>query len=500
MKVLRCDQVREMDQKSIQLGISGMLLMEHAAMALAKAVKKAALQYGKNIAVVCGKGNNGGDGYALARLLLQDKSLSVTIIANHQPADLQGDAKANAQIAHQLQIPIVPFERFDAHQYDIIVDCLFGSGLCKAIHAPYTDVIERINQSNAYVIACDIPSGITADQGLIAGCAVKAQETITFAAGKLGLYMNEGITHCGNITIADIHIPNAIMDQYDGCTILEDAVIQKHLPIRTARSHKRTYGNLLLIGGRKGMSGALLMATKAALRCGAGLCTMMGDETTAYGAHEVTEAMTLPFPDQTDDVDFQQLLAQYDRVAIGNGLGRDERAMWLVQQVWKSDCLAVFDGDALFLLGEWKNRPTRKNEYVLTPHPKELFYLLGIETRKLLENPSEALIQSERAFPNGVIAMKNTRTLISDGKKRYLNVNGNHGLATGGSGDVLCGMILGFWGQMQKGMDAAICAVYLHGKCADTLAEHMAAQSLLPRDLIKQIPQELKTLLETMTD
>lgn len=486
MKVLRCEDMRAADVDAQELGIPGIVLTEHAAIALAAAVKRAAQSYGKCIAIVCGSGNNGGDGYALARLLRQYEDLQVTIVKNHEAKDLPEDARMNALSAAKLSITMISFAQFQAGDYDILVDCLFGIGLSRVICEPYRGIIEQMNDSNAYKIACDIPSGLSADDGNILGCALKAQETITFGCGKLGLYMNEGTTHCGHITIADIAIPRQITDRFDAISILDKKAVKPMLPLRKTNSHKRSYGNVLLIGGHKGMYGALLMAGEACLRCGAGLVTMMGD-TEFCRSTVLKEAMCLEYPDKNEEA-FQKLTKSFDCVAVGNGLGRDSDAMWLVQQVWNSNLPAIFDGDALYLLGQWQDRKPRTAPYALTPHPKELSYLLGIDTADLIKKPSAALKLSENAFPNGVIVMKNTRTIISDGHRRYLNIGGNHGLATGGSGDVLCGMILGLYAQGGDMTDAAACAVYLHGKCADDLSINMAMRSILPRDMIKQLP------------
>lgn len=493
MKVLRCEDIRAADREAQRLGIAGIVLMEHAAMALARAVESAQAMCGGRVAIVCGSGNNGGDGYALARLLHEKRDFKIKLVRDKAPDASCVDATANERLAVRLGIEMCTFEQFDPSDHDIIVDCLFGTGLSRELDSPYTELIERINQSQAYVIACDIASGLSADGGMIMGCAVKANETISFAAGKLGLYMNEGIAYSGQVTIADIGIPDALFQDFDSYTILDDTVVSAFLPKRRAHSHKRSYGNLLMIGAAQGMYGALLMAAKAALRCGAGLVTMMGDEDLASGALTLSEAMCLSYPEQNEEA-FQALLQRYDCVSIGNGLGRDTKAMWLVRQVWESDRPAVFDGDALYLLGEWKERKKRTAPYVLTPHPKELSYLLGTDITKLIESPAEALKLSERAYPSGVIVMKNTRTVISNGKNRYLNITGNHGLATGGSGDVLCGMILGFMGQAASPLEAAACAVYLQGRCADSLGKVMALRSILPGDIIEQISKELTAL------
>lgn len=493
MKIMGKTQAQALDRQAQELGISGVLLMEHAAQALYERVMAAVQRQGSRIAVVCGSGNNGGDGYALARLLAQHDDLSLCIVkigASKTTEAMQFEA-----LAAKLELPVIMAEEADFHYFDVIVDCLLGIGLDRDISGRYAQVIHAINAANAYVIACDIPSGINADSGQIMGNAIRAQETVSFACGKLGLYVNEGIKHSGKITVADITIPACLSANHAGLEELNKNAFHTLVPKRQIHSHKGSYGKLLMIGGRNGMSGALLLAAQAALRCGVGTCTLMSEpHTLAAGAVMIPEAMQRNLP-QLHAPTFADLLAQYDVIAIGNGLGRDEQAAWLVEQVWKSDRPALFDGDALFALGHWKSRSRRQSSFVLTPHPKELSYLLGIEVQKILKNPSEALNQSEKAFCGGTLVLKNTSTIITDGQQRYLYPGGNDGLASGGSGDVLSGMISGFLGQGAP-LPAALCGVILHAHCADLLTPRLSGYALLPSDLITQIPDALQDLLQ----
>lgn len=490
MKALGREAAQRLDQQAQDLGIPGILLMEHAAQALLDRVVIAAQKQGKRIGVVCGSGNNGGDGYALARLLNQRGGFQVSIVKAGEVKTKEAQCFA----ALTSDLPLMNADEADFSAFDIIVDCLLGIGLDRPVSGRYAQLIAAINAADAYVIACDIPSGLDADTGKIMGCAVQAQETVSFACGKMGLYVNEGIEQSGTVHVADITIPQSLLAKNVGLTIMTSRDFQHVVPKRHIHSHKGSYGKLLMIGGRSGMSGALLLAAQAALRCGIGTCTLMSDPATlAAAAITIPEAMQKNLP-QLYDADFAEVLSEYDVIAIGNGLGRDELAAWLVSQVWQSDRLALFDGDALYALGQQKERLSRQTPFVLTPHPKELSYLLGIEVQKILESPSETLKQSERAFPNGTLVLKNTATIITDGHRRYLYPGGNDGLASGGSGDVLSGMISGFLGQGTP-LAATLSGVLLHGYTADLLTPQCSGYALLPGDLITAIPTALTELL-----
>lgn len=388
MKALHCEQIRALEQRIFETGITSLELMERAGKALYGHVMNAAMCYGKRICVVCGSGNNGGDGFVLARLLAQNKAVDSYVVGSENIADISYEAGINANILLKDGICFHSFEEVNFQDFDIIVDCLFGIGLNRAIQEPYANVIQRINASDAYVIACDIPSGVDGDQGCIMGCAIIAEETISFLCGKLGFYMQDGLDLCGKVRIEPLGIDPRLLEGFDGLRILEEEMIASRLPKRQRNSHKGSYGKVLVIGGREGMSGAALLCTEAALRSGAGMVTLMSEETTlAAAAIRIPEATQLPLPKQIEKKAFQRLLRYYDCVAIGNGLGRDGYADQLVSLVWNSDRLGVFDGDALALIGAWKTHPVRKQPTILTPHPKEVSYLLGINTHDIVKHP-----------------------------------------------------------------------------------------------------------------
>lgn len=503
MILLQAWQQRQMDQMAMDLGISGILLMEHAALALAKHIEQAVCAK-EQIVIVCGPGNNGGDGFALARLLHQ-QNYQITIVCAVEEAHMSRDEAYYAHIAENLEIDwykgedLVQLESILAAA-DIIVDALFGTGLTRAITGYYRDLIALINQQDAYVLAVDIASGIEADSGCMLGCAVKANATVTFAAGKIGQYMQEGLLHSGAVEICDIAIPQKIMKQMEPYAyILDHACVEQMMPKRFQNAHKGSYGKALLIGGSSAMSGAVSMAAQAALLSGVGTLSVMAPkDACAIIATRQNELMRIPMPQEDGwftPVDIQDILTQYDVAAIGNGMGRGAGAEALLIQTLQSQLPCIVDGDGLYHLSRHMELLHRKATTILTPHPREISYLLGISTSDVLKNPSEALKTLEKAYPGTIIVMKGTKTIISDGKTRFLNIAGNNGLATGGSGDVLCGIVLGLLAQHQDALSAAAAAVYLHAYSADLLLEKMTTYSILPSSILEILPKAMQNIM-----
>ncbi len=496
MYLYPANEIREMDEQANACGVLTILLMEHAALALYEAIKRIAQGHTVSIVIMCGHGNNGGDGLALARLL-ERTSHQVYVFqkpANHtfsKDVQTQVDILNKMGIKIQNQLPQNP-------SFDVIVDCIFGTGLNRVISGDDEKLIDWINAQQAYVIACDIPSGLHADSGQIMGCCVHADETITFAAGKCGLYLQQGVEVSGKIQIADIHMPYVVERSYTGTRIINASLFCSMLPKRKLNSHKGTYGSALMIGGRQGMSGAIILAAKAALRCGLGTLHVMSNHSVCDAlAVCAPEAITHVLPDEHDKDAFQSFLRQFDCIVIGNGLGRDEDGAWLTAQVYQSERPCIFDGDALYLLGKRQIHGKRFAPTLFTPHPKEVSYLLDTEMEKLKKTPLERFYELQKRFPQATFVLKDTKTWIIHGNHSYINVIGNDGLATGGSGDVLCGMICGFFAQNKNMEAAAVTGVYLHAACADKLKKTQSTYSILPHDVIHRIPDTLYDLLNT---
>ena len=505
MKVLTAQQMRQMDQKASVLGISGILLMEHAALALFHHIEQLTCQK-EHIVILCGPGNNGGDGFALARLLYQKENTQVMLLCDVEQSQMSKDEAYFAQIATNLSIPwyqkrdINTVKEYITHA-DIVVDALFGTGLTRAIDGYYQEVITLVNQVDAYVLAVDIASGLESDTGKVLGCAIQADATVSFVAGKIGQYMQEGSVYSGKIEIYDICMPRWIQQEEAAYAyILDHAMVKQRMPKRFSLAHKGSYGKALLIGGSTAMSGAISLAAQATLLSGVGtLCIMAPKDVCQSLAAHIEEAMYHPMPQEDGHMvvtTIASLLPQYDVVAIGNGMGRGAGGEALLIQVLRSDLPCIVDGDGLYHLGKHMELLHRKAPTILTPHPKEVSYLLGIDVSEVLKSPSKALETLEKAYPGVVFIMKNTKTIISDGKTRFLNICGNDGLATGGSGDVLCGIVLGLLAQQQDALSMAAAAVYLHAHSADLLLEEMSVYSILPSHILRILP---KTIKEVMT-
>lgn len=504
MKIYTSKQMRDFDAQAFALGIPGILLMEHAAMELLHHVETQFTMI-KKIVVICGKGNNGGDGFAFARLCFQ-KGYLVHILCNITFDNMSPDEAQNAFIAKQLQIPIYEGEDGATIQdilkdAQIVVDALYGSGLSRDIEGFHRKLISLINQCDAYTIGVDVPSGLYGDTGLIAGCVVKCDATITFGYGKLGLFINEGLQCAGEVKIVDIGIPKQLEENLcDGIEILDKELIRKFLPKRSRNSHKGSYGKALCIGGSASMSGAIAMCIQAALRCGVGTLTCAAPRSVCEQlAQRMDECMYIQLEEENGEVSETaeiKNLTSYDVIAIGNGLGRGLGAKRIVEIVLASRVPCILDADALYLAGKYQLLEKRKSPTVLTPHPKEFSHLNGIEVSETLKNPVVALKTWIKAMPSTCIVLKNATSLIFTSNQRYLNICGNDGLATGGSGDVLCGIICAFMAQNASCVDALASAVYVHACCAEQLVKQgLSTYSILPRDLIAILPQVLTDII-----
>lgn len=507
MEIYFAKDIQKIEENAKNSGMDGILLMEHAAMVLYEHVlTKCKEKQAERIVIVCGPGNNGGDGFALARLLSKHPQLKLCVVCDEMMEKMPREAAVFAHLVKEEGITILrksdgPAIEHALHHANLIVDALFGIGLTREITGWYKELILMMNASRAVRIAVDIPSGLLADSGDIAGCCIQANETITFSFGKLGLFIKQGMTHSGNVWIKDITLPTAARENTEPlCTLLDEDYVRSLFPKRVPDSHKGSYGKGLLIGGSERMCGALALAAEAALRCGIGTLTLMMPRSAVTAlAGNTREAMRILLDEEQGEClpcDIGSILKEYDVVAIGNGLGRGKGAENLVMQVLKSDRPCILDGDAIFLASKHMELLRRDSATILTPHPKEVSYLTGISIKEIKKNPLEALKTLERVCFGATIIMKDTKTMIFSENRRYLNVIGNDGLAKGGSGDVLCGMVLGWLAQTRNPSRAACLSVYLHAYCAECLRDQQSTHSILPRDLLEILPVSIRSLLE----
>jgi ADP-dependent NAD(P)H-hydrate dehydratase / NAD(P)H-hydrate epimerase len=486
----RATQVRELDRCAIQdHGIPGQLLMERAG---AAAWRLACEQWPKlhDVTVLCGIGNNGGDGYVLARLALEDGS-SVRVLQLGDPERICGDALTMRQRYQAVGGIILPFQRLPEHT-DLLVDALFGTGLERAISGDWAAAIEAMNWHPAPILAIDIPSGLHADSGRILGVAAQAQLTMTFIGLKPGLFTGHGPDCCGVVHFAGLDVPSSVYGgEIPAAWRIDWQSQAKSLRPRPRSAHKGHFGHALLIGGAPGMSGALRLAGEAAARCGAGLVTLA-----THPGHAALLSLARPemmCHGVADIAELDPLLARATVIAIGPGLGQSAWARGLLARILTAPQPLVVDADALNLLSE---TPVHRNTWVLTPHPGEAARLLGGSTAQIGQDRFAAVCALQAHY-DGVVVLKGAGTLISGNAEQppALCSDGNPGMASGGMGDLLTGLIAGFIAQGWTLGDAARLGVCLHAAAADRAALEGGEHGLLASDLFPH----LRRLLNPVT-
>jgi len=517
MKIVTAAQMRELDRRTIEeAGVSGKILMERAGSGIVDCIERTlGSTRHKTVTVFCGKGNNGGDGFVVARLLHRLRA-KVRIIAMAAPSELSRDAAIMYRrfVGSAGKSAIHRFASQDHAQAiirdsRIVIDALLGTGMSHDVTGPYAEAIESINTSNCPVIAVDIPSGLHAETGAVMGHAVKASHTVTLGLPKRGLFQGSGIDFAGSVSVVDLGIPSAFIDSVPtNITLMTPDFIRSLLPVRQASQHKGTFGHAGLIAGSVGKTGAAAMAAMAALRIGTGLVTVA----VPSGLNDIVEsklleAMTVPMPDTKAKTFARSGLdrlsafaAARTAVAIGPGLSTHPETVELVQGlIGRLDCPAVLDADALnALAGRASILTACKIPPILTPHPGEM--------ARLESNATSSSVNLDRigtavrfARERGVfVVLKGARTVVAgpDGAAAICPT-GNPGMATAGTGDVLTGMIVGLLAQGLKSWDASCAATYLHGLAGDLAAFDKGQAGLVARDLIEQIPYALKAAYGT---
>jgi hydroxyethylthiazole kinase-like uncharacterized protein yjeF len=542
LKVATAEEMRRIDRITIEkYGIAGAILMERAGLAVVSKVNEIskAMASGPKIIVLCGGGNNGGDGLVSARIL-HNQGRDVEVFLAAKPKDLKGDAKINYQAAKKFGVRIFPVQRFLTYSLPLtpypclIIDALLGTGLHKDVRRPLSDVINKINEMSLPVVSIDIPSGISSDTGQIMGCAVRARVTVTFGLPKRGHYLYPGAEYSGELYIEDIGFPHELTTTEKILVNLpQKKDIISLVPERPKYSHKGTYGHVLLISGSKGKTGAALMSSKTCLRTGAGLVTIGVPESLISSLQSrVTEEMLLPLADKGNGTlslkSANAILSFLEKranvLAIGPGLSVDDEISGLIGRlITKSKALAVIDADGLnAIAGRVGLLNKCKAPVVLTPHAGEMARLLrgsevgganlrvrpftgqahrpaptdGRELSELRNKIEQDRIGTALSFSKKTgtyLVLKGVPTIIAapDGNA-FINQTGNPGMATAGTGDVLTGMIASFLAQGMAPQNASILGVYLHGLAGDIAAQKRGQHSLVASDIIKLLPFVLK--------
>ncbi len=478
----RAEQVRELDRLAMtRYGISGETLMERAGTAAWERLVRRWPHAGR-LVVLAGVGNNGGDGFVVARRALE-AGRSVQVLQVGDRDRLKGDALYHAERYAAAGGVWRPFEGRLPENADLLVDALLGTGLERPVEGIWSDAVQAMNRQRAPVVALDLPSGLHADTGAVLGCAVKAELTVTFIGLKQGLFTGEGPEMCGEVEFDALDVPARLYGHLVVSSRRIDWAQQRTL-LRPRRrtAHKGDFGHVLVVGGDHGMGGAPRLAAEGALRAGAGLVTLATRPehlAPALSARPELLAHAVEQPWQLDP-----LLRRATQVVVGPGLGRGPWGRALFEMVMAAGRPLVVDADGLNLLAE---SPVRRDDWVLTPHPGEAARLLGIDTQEV-QADRFAAVEALEARYGGVVVLKGAGTLVASGGDRRVAVctDGNPGMASGGMGDVLAGVIGALMAQGLAPAVAAEMGVCLHAAAGDKAAR-AGRRGLLAVDLMSHI-------------
>ena len=480
--------IRSLEQRAVnELGLSEDDLMQRAGTSAYTTLRKHFNQV-HALAVFCGGGNNGGDGYELARLAHED-GLSVIVYQNKSIEKLPPTAQRAAQMALDSGVVFQNYEDAFDSDAELIVDALLGIGLEGVVKEPVKHVIEMINDSKLPVFAVDIPSGLHADTGDELGACVKADITMTFIAEKIGMYTKDGPDFCGEVILDSLGLDGLRKPIEPAARLLDKQILQQVIAPRKKNSHKGSYGHVLVIGGGKGMPGAPILTAMAALRLGAGRVTIATHPMYAQQAVAgLPEAMIIGI-DNADAL--EALLAQATVCVIGPGLGEDERAHQLFATSITSQLPLVIDASALHLLSENKQHD---DNWILTPHPGEAGQLLNQKTSSIQANRLQAVKDIQLQY-GGTVVLKGNGTIISNGGQDvFVCSAGNPGMATAGMGDVLSGVIGALIAQGVPMEHAAKLGVWLHAKAGDDAAASYGERGMLATDLMPFLRKRINSV------
>lgn len=518
-KIVSVEQMRSLENRAIEeYFMPAMLLMENAGIAVANEVYgmlPAAMEKGEKtnnrVAVFAGKGNNGGDAFVAARHLI-NHGYDVRMFLLCHPDEIQGDALTNWQILRKMGLRYqmilgerdLNVARVGLINSALVIDGIFGTGFHGAMPNICREMITLINDSNRPVISIDVPSGIEADTGAIGDVCVHSSKTVTMAFPKVGLYLEPATTYVGELVVADISLPDTLLENAGIMReVLDDGFAKTWLPQRQLTSHKGDFGHVLLVGASKGLNGSAILAAKGVLKSGAGLLTAAVPKQLAdVFSVALPEAMTMRMNCSSGGTiaasGIEELLERLlDKIlVIGPGLGRSEDSeqitLQLLQHINKP---AVIDADGLYAI---KNHLDLLKELpqtvILTPHPGELAYLTGKTPAYVQEHRLQLAEEFAKTY-GVVLVLKGARTIIADKKGRvFINPTGNPGLATGGSGDLLAGVIGGLLAQNITPTVAAALGVYLHGYAADLACGDLGQWSMLPSDVADYLAKAMVAL------
>jgi len=514
MKLLLTEAIRKVDTKAIKVvGLTELVLMENAGRAVADAAN-VALEgaEGKNIVIFVGKGNNGGDGLVAARLL-ENMGAFVYVMILNNAKEFVGSAAQELKILKSCNTEVFSWTSSEKNQSkifslcsgaDLFIDAMLGTGFKGELTGKYLQAVELMEQLPVPAIAVDIPSGVEANSGHVASSAVYAQITVTMVAPKPGLYLYPGASYSGNVIVANIGLPERLLEATNSMQyLLDEEMIMGLLPVRAANSHKGMNGRISVIAGSSGFTGAAALCSEAVVRGGGGLVNLLTPQSQqGILATKLTEVMVTGICSEEEGAVNEAALSQVelelekaDVLAIGPGLGQNKTTQAFVRSLIQKLLIpVVLDADALNAIAGYTGILHNMPAKIVTPHPGEMARLTGLRQEEILAHPLKVAADYAKKW-QAVVVLKGAPTVIAlpDGKI-FLNSTGNAGMATGGSGDVLTGTIAALLGQGLSVGDAAICGVYIHGLAGDIAAKN-GVIGMMASDIIACLPRALQSIL-----
>lgn len=497
MKVGTIDAMRKMEKVAIEsIGIPSIVLMENAAH---KVIDNIDLKNNKNFVVICGNGNNGGDGLAIARNL-KIEGKNVDVFLSQRGKNLSKDCKLNYDILKKLGVRINQLNNLEDFQAlrdclirsDITIDSLFGTGLNRDLDSFYIDMITVINENSNCILSVDIPSGMEGNNGKVMGNAIKANKTITFQIYKKGFLAYETLKYTGKIIVENIGIPKEIVDRYnEKINITEAKNVKKLIPLRDTYGYKGDYGKVLIIAGNEGYTGAAYISTEAAVKSGAGLVTLSTKESIKnILCGKLEEAMTSSYENKEE---LLKLVEKSDVIAIGPGMGNNKTTLNCLKLVLdNSKVPVIIDADGINVLKDNENLiQNRKYPIIITPHLGEMSKLSGRTIEYIRNNRLSVASEIAKKFKI-IVLLKGYNTVITDGESTYINPTGNSSMASGGMGDCLTGIIASFIAQKCDLLKATSIAAFVHGYAGEVLSKERFSVSAT--DIIEALPNIIKQI------
>lgn len=494
IKILTPEEMRLADKLTVEkIGISSTTLMENAGKCLAEEVIKRLGNkiFKSKIAVLCGKGNNGGDGFVAARYLAE-KVQEIKVFIFPREEEYTGDALLALRKLKEKGVAPLPIETFlsgSSWNFDVYIDAIFGTGFKGSLQGPFLDAINFVNSQKGLKVACDIPSGVNGESGEVENSAFKADLTCTFAFPKTGLLLYPGKFYAGEIVICDIGIPDDVVDT--NLYLLTKNDVKEALPPYIGNEHKGSCGKILIIAGTKNYTGAAYLAAEASVNSGAGLTYLLvPEEIRPIMQSKLNEVIVLSYSNLQE---FQDALrGDFDALVFGPGLGRTNFTIEALKLVLELQIPKVIDADGIWALSQLG--VIKLANTILTPHPGEAAFLLKDVNAKMIDKNRIKYSEVLANQFSSTIVLKGAPTIISDGTTTYVNPTGNPGMAVGGMGDVLSGIIGALLPRTKPALKAAYTGVFIHGLSADLLLDEETFETITPTKVIKNLGKAFKSL------